>query len=107
MKKIHNYCVILAGGVGKRLWPCSTRERPKQFLDFFGTGHTLLQQTYERVSRFIISKNIYVSTYSDYAGMVAEQLPLLPRQNILAEPVRLSTAPAVTWASYHIGIHDA
>lgn len=107
MKNKHNYCVILAGGVGKRLWPCSTRKRPKQFLDFFGTGHTLLQQTYERVSRFIISKNIYVSTFSDYAGMVAEQLPRLPRQNILAEPVRLSTAPAVTWASYHIGIHDA
>lgn len=107
MKKQHNYCVILAGGIGKRLWPCSTKKCPKQFIDFFGTGQTLLQQTYERVSRFILPQNIYVSTFIDYADLVAEQLPNMSKGNILAEPVRLSTAPAVTWASYHIGIHDA
>lgn len=106
MKKTHNYCVILAGGVGKRLWPCSTKERPKQFLDFFGTGQTLLQQTYERVSRFIVSKNIYISTYAGYADIVSEQLPKAPKDNILKEPVQLSTAPAVAWVSYFIGLDD-
>ena len=106
MKKTHNYCVILAGGVGKRLWPCSTKERPKQFIDFFGTGQTLLQQTYERVSRFIVPQNIYISTYVGYADFVREQLPDVSDDNVLTEPVQLSTAPAVAWASYHISLHD-
>ena len=106
MKNKHNYCVILAGGMGKRLWPCSTKERPKQFLDFFGTGQTLLQQTYERVSRFIIPENIFISTFTGYAGYVREQLPYVAEQNVLTEPVQLSTAPAVAWASYHIALLD-
>lgn len=102
----HDYCVILAGGIGKRLWPCSRRSRPKQFIDFFGTGQTLLQQTYARISRFIPRANIYISTYADYLPLVEEQLPDVARENILAEPVQLSTAPATAWASYHIALHD-
>ena len=49
----NNYCIILAGGVGRRLWPASSKNMPKQFIDFFGTGSTLLQQTFERFARFI------------------------------------------------------
>jgi HD superfamily phosphohydrolase len=48
-----NYCLILAGGIGQRLWPVSRSTKPKQFLDLFGTGRTLLQQTYDRIARFI------------------------------------------------------
>ena len=48
-----NYCVILAGGIGSRLWPVSRKELPKQFLDWFGTGRTLLQQTYDRFRKII------------------------------------------------------
>lgn len=103
----HNdYCIILAGGVGKRLWPCSRRQMPKQFLDFMGTGRTLLQQTYDRYVHFLPKENIYISTFKDYVGLVREQLPDLPEENILAEPVQLSTAPAVTWASYHISMKN-
>ena len=57
----NNYCIIMAGGAGCRFWPFSTNEKPKQFLDFFGTGRTLLQQTYDRVSKFIEHDNIYIS----------------------------------------------
>lgn len=102
----HNYCVILAGGIGRRLWPSSRRAKPKQFIDFFGTGRTLLQQTYDRFVRFIPNDHIYISTYKDYVQLVREQLPDVPAEHILAEPVQLSTAPAAAWASCHISLLD-
>lgn len=105
-KHAHDYCVILAGGIGKRLWPCSRRSKPKQFIDFFGTGRTLLQQTYERIARFIPPANIFISTYADYLPLVSEQLPDVPHENVLAEPVQLSTAPATAWVSYHVSMID-
>ena len=49
----NNYCVILAGGKGRRLWPSSRMERPKQFIDFFGTGRSLLQQTFDRMQKIM------------------------------------------------------
>lgn len=106
MKREHDYCVILAGGVGRRLWPCSRKDMPKQFVDFFGTGRTLLQQTYDRFASFLPASHIYVSTYAGYEAEVRAQLPDLPAGNVLAEPVQLSTAPAVAWASYHISRRD-
>ena len=98
----NNYCLILAGGKGRRLWPCSREERPKQFLDFFSTGKTLLQQTYERMAGFIPPENIYVSTNRIYADIVEEQLPELPKLNILSEPIFRNTAPSLAWATYRI-----
>ena len=97
-----HFCVILAGGKGRRLWPCSREEKPKQFIDFFGTGRTLLQQAYDRMVRIIPKKNIYISTQIEYAHWVEEQLPELPVDNILAEPVARNTAPSVAWAAYRI-----
>lgn len=97
-----DYCVILAGGTGRRLWPASSKAVPKQFVDVFGIGSTLLQLTYERFAHFIEPDHIYVSTYVDYIDIVEEQLPDIPRRHILAEPVRLGTAPAVAWANIHI-----
>lgn len=104
--RTHDYCIILAGGVGRRLWPASREQRPKQFIDFLGVGHTLLQLTYERFAAILPPQNIYISTFTDYVPLVQEQLPQLPPQQILAEPVQLSTAPAVAWASWHIMRHD-
>lgn len=101
-----DFCVILAGGAGRRLWPASTEEEPKQFLDILGTGETLLQATYARFSGLVNPDNIYVSTNARYIGMVEAQLPALPRRHILAEPVRLGTAPAVAWASAHIAYKE-
>lgn len=97
-----NYCVILAGGKGRRLWPCSRSKRPKQFIDFFSTGRTLLQGTFDRVSKLIAIENIYVSTNHEYAHYVLDQLPELPPENVLSEPIHRNTAPSVAWATYRI-----
>lgn len=98
----NNFCFILAGGKGRRLWPCSREDCPKQFLDFFSTGRTLLQQTYDRMAGFIPKRNIYVSTNRIYEDMVVEQLPDLPKENILSEPIFRNTAPSLAWATYRI-----
>lgn len=102
MNAANSYCIILAGGIGRRLWPVSRRQLPKQFIDFFGTGRTLLQQTYDRVARIVPADHIIISTYKGYTDLVRSQLPDVPEANILAEPVQLSTAPAIAWASCHI-----
>lgn len=98
----NNYCLILAGGKGRRLWPCSRQDSPKQFIDFFSTGRTLLQNTYDRVSCFIPNENIYVSTNKDFSEIVEEQLPDIPKENILREPIHRNTAPCVAWATFRI-----
>lgn len=102
----HYYCVILAGGRGRRLWPCSREEKPKQFLDFFGTGRTLLQQTFDRFAKLVPLNHIYVATNELYAHWVREQLPMLPDDNLLAEPIYRDTAPSVAWATYRIRRFD-
>lgn len=95
----HTYCLILAGGAGRRLWPVSRAARPKQFVDFFGTGRSLLQQTYDRFAAFIPEEHIYISTYADYLEQVQAQLPGFPTERIFSEPAQLSSGPAAIWAS--------
>lgn len=97
-----NYCVIMAGGKGRRLWPSSRLERPKQFIDFFGTGRTLLQQTFDRMSHIMRVDHIYIITGQEFLGRVRQQLPDIPAENILAEPVNRNTAPALAWAGRRI-----
>lgn len=103
---IHRYCVIMCGGIGSRFWPYSRTSLPKQFLDFFGTGKTLLQMTYDRIMPLVKPENVIVVTNSDYADLVRKQLPDVPAQNILFEPVRRNTAPCVAWAASHILAKD-
>lgn len=103
----HTYCLILAGGDGRRLWPYSRKACPKQFLDFYGAGKSLLRLTYERFLRFIPAERILVSTYADYTDLVREQLPELPTDNLLAEPVQLGTAPVAAWGALHALSRDA
>ena len=98
----NNYCVILAGGKGRRLWPCSREQYPKQFLDFFGVGRTQLQQTYDRFAKILPHDHIFVNTNQVYADLVREQLPELPRQNLMAEPIYRNTAPSVAWAAHRV-----
>ena len=94
-----NYCLILAGGNGSRLWPVSRTVRPKQFMDLLGTGRTMLQQTYDRVARFIAPDHIYISTNVEYLPLVHEQLPQMDDAHILQEPVRRGTLAAVAWGT--------
>ena len=98
----NNYCVIMAGGIGSRFWPYSRKDKPKQFLDFFGTGHTLLQLTFDRYKKIVPENNIFVITNVAYESLVKEQLPNLQEQQILLEPTRRNTAPCIAWASKHI-----
>jgi len=96
------FCVILAGGKGKRLWPSSRVETPKQFMDFFGTGRTQLQATYDRFVKILPKEHIYICTCKEYEQKSQEQLPDLPTSNILVEPVNRNTAPSVAWAGRRI-----
>ncbi len=97
-----NYCVIMAGGIGSRFWPMSRQTHPKQFIDILGTGETLLQATYRRVKSIFPPENVLVVTNEDYVNIVAQQLPEIPKENILAEPLRKNTAPCIAYAAYKI-----
>jgi mannose-1-phosphate guanylyltransferase len=92
----------MSGGIGSRFWPFSRENKPKQFLDFFGTGRSLLQQTFDRFEHIVPTENIYIATNEMYAGLVKEQLPKLKDNQILLEPTRRNTAPCIAYASYHI-----
>lgn len=96
------YGVIMAGGVGKRFRPLSSPQRPKQFLDILGTGRTFLQQTYDRLTQFIPPTNIMVVTSAQYRSFVEEQLPDMPKDAILCEPLRRNTAPCIAYAAYRL-----
>ena len=106
MVRINNHLVIMAGGVGSRFWPMSTTECPKQFIDVLGTGKTLLQLTVERFGKLISPENIWVVTNQKYADIVAQQLPDMPRTNILCEPCRRNTAPCIAYVSWRIKSKD-
>ena len=99
---MNKYCVIMAGGVGSRFWPLSRTSRPKQFLDIPGFGESLLQSTYNRFRKILPAENIIIVTNNDYADLVKEQLPEVPVENILLEPLRRNTAPCIAYATYRI-----
>ena len=100
--KNNNYCVIMGGGIGSRFWPFSKEDRPKQFLDFFGTGRSLLQSTYDRFKKIIPVENIFVVTNDAYAELTLKQLPELSKEQVLLEPLRRNTPPAIAYSLCHI-----
>ena len=93
--------VILAGGAGTRLRPLSSDENPKQFLTLFD-GRSLLQLTFERLRRLLPASAIFVSTNAQYAAKCLAQLPDLPPANVIAEPARRNTAPAIALCTFAI-----
>lgn len=98
----HRYCVVMCGGVGTRFWPFSRSGMPKQFLDFFGTGRSLLQLTVDRIRPIVDPSRIILVTNSAYESIIREQLPDIKESNILLEPARRNTAPCICWAAKHI-----
>ncbi len=102
----HQYCVIMSGGIGSRFWPASRSSRPKQFLDFFGTGRSLIQQTFDRIKKVVPAEHIFVVTNRLYNDLTLEQLPELKPEQILLEPCRRNTAPCIAFASHHIRAID-
>jgi mannose-1-phosphate guanylyltransferase len=93
--------VLLAGGSGSRLRPLSSEEKPKQFLELFD-GESLLQKTWARATQLACAENIFVSTVEQYRRHCLEQLAELPPENILVEPERRNTAPAIALATFTV-----
>lgn len=94
------YVIILAGGLGIKLWPQSRSFKPKQFLDLLGTGRTLLQMTFDRfISKYPL-ESFLVLTSKEYVSIVKEQLPELKEEQIIIEPIRRNTGAALALASY-------
>ena len=98
----NNYCVIMAGGVGSRFWPFSRNHKPKQFLDFFGTGRSLLQMTVDRFRPIVPVENILIVTNVLYRDEVLAQIPDLRAEQVLCEPARRNTAPCIAYAAARI-----
>ncbi len=92
----------MAGGVGSRFWPVSRTEFPKQFIDFFGVGKTLIQSTYERFLNICLPENIFIVTNESYTELIKEQLPSLGENQILAEPLMRNTAPCIAYGAAKI-----
>lgn len=92
----------MAGGSGIRIWPVSRSTKPKQFLDVADTGKTFIQSTYERFSKIIPRENIIIVTGEKYRDLAIEQLPQLPKENLLLEPYARNTAPCIAYATYTI-----
>lgn len=95
----------MAGGVGSRLHPISTPEKPKQFIDLLGTGKSMIQMTVERFLPVCPPENFWVVTSAGYAAQIHEQLPQIPREHILLEPAARNTAPCIAYASSKIASH--
>ncbi|MET0759923.1 MAG: mannose-1-phosphate guanylyltransferase [Flavobacterium sp.] len=96
------YAILMAGGVGSRFWPVSTTEFPKQFHDMLGSGETLIQKTFSRLSKLIPAENILILTNEKYNDLVLEQLPMVKQKQVLLEPAMRNTAPCILYASLKI-----
>ena len=94
--------LIMAGGRGERFWPKSRRNLPKQFLSLTDDGKTMIQLTVDRILPMVKLEDIYISTNKDYRNLVLEQLPGLPEENVLCEPVGRNTAPCIGLGAMHI-----
>jgi mannose-1-phosphate guanylyltransferase len=93
--------VVLAGGVGARLWPESRQRRPKQLLNLVGS-RSMLQETVDRVLPLAAASDVYVVTGRPYVAAVAAQLPDLPKANVIGEPMGRGSAPAMGLAATYL-----
>lgn len=102
MSALKKTVLIMAGGRGERFWPRSRKHLPKQFLSLTGDGRTMIQITVERILPFVEMEDIFIVTNKDYKGLVREQLPEIPEENILCEPVGRNTAPCIGLGAIHM-----
>ena len=98
----NSFCLIMAGGIGNRLWPISSSECPKQFCDILNVGKTLLRQTYERISRLFSDERILIITGQEYVNLAMSQVPEIPKENFLKEPYIRNTATCIAYAAYKL-----
>lgn len=91
--------VIMAGGKGERFWPKSRKNCPKQFLSLTADGETMIQKTVHRLKPLVSPEDVYIVTNADYLPLIAEQLPEVPAENVIAEPCPRNTAPCIGLAA--------
>ena len=94
--------LIMAGGQGERFWPKSRTKLPKQFLNITNSDKTMIQLTVERVKPIVSIEDIYIITNENYKDLVKEQIPDLPNENIICEPVGRNTAPCIGLAAMYM-----
>lgn len=99
---MQRFAVIMAGGSGERFWPASRRARPKQLLKLTDPRLSMLEEAIQRISPLIPPENILVATSEVLAGPIAEALPALPRENVIAEPAKRNTAACLALAAAHL-----
>lgn len=99
MTNNHIWTIIMAGGIGSRLWPMAGTDNPKQFIDVLGTGKTMLQSTFERYAQLCTPDHIVIVTGEAYADRVRQQLPGLQPYQVLGEPLRRGTAPCIAYGA--------
>jgi mannose-1-phosphate guanylyltransferase len=99
------YAVIMAGGSGTRFWPLSRQRRPKQLLPF-ADGRSLLAATVERLSDLVPAQRTLVVTNADVAAAARRELPQVPAENVLAEPVGRDTAACIGWVAWRLAARD-
>lgn len=98
-KNSNFYPVILAGGRGTRFWPLSRKKRAKQLLALDGK-HTMMQQTVARLLPLASAKQFWIISNDDLRPEILKQLPKLPKEQVLAEPIGRNTAPAIGLAAF-------
>lgn len=96
------FVIIMAGGRGERFWPLSREKTPKQLLTLVGE-RSFLQQAFDRVEPIVPAQNIFVITNDAQAPTVRKQLPELPKENIVSEPIGRDTCAAVTLGAALVG----
>lgn len=94
--------LIMASGRGERFWPKSRKNLPKQFLSLTDDGKTMIQLTVERILPLVKLEDIFIATNKAYRELVLEQIPGLPEENILCEPIGRNTAPCIGLGAIHI-----
>lgn len=97
-----NTALIMAGGRGERFWPRSRKDLPKQFLCLTDDGKSMIQLTVERISSLVAMEDVYIATNQNYKKLVMEQLPQIPEENILCEPMGKNTAPCIGLGAVHM-----
>src|SRR2546421_7084182 len=94
-----SYAIVMAGGVGARFWPYGSTKMPKQFLPIANSSDTMLQLTIKRIRDIIPHDRIFIITNCQYINEVKKQVPKIPLENIIGEPVGRNTAPCIGLAS--------
>jgi len=102
MKNNRYYAVIMAGGIGSRFWPVSTTAFPKQFHDMLGTGESLLQKTFNRLTGLVPKQQIKILTHQNYASLCLNQLPEIKEDQVYLEPAMRNTAPCILLSALKI-----